>query len=234
MRSSLINQINMKKQFFKLGLPVLAALSPLSVFAAGKTLRDIIQMIIGYFSVFMVLIIGLAVLTFVWNIYKYFFRPEQDRKEAGMYVLFSTIGFFVILSFWGLVNILTNTLNLDNSAPTWWPFTSGGGGSYNSSIFNGETPEDGRIYGGGGFTNTNNGGTGYTNSNNGGTGFTNTNTGGSGFTNYNGTYSNDFQSTNDTANENEMMIPSDQPAQSGFTPPPSYSGTKPSTINEGI
>lgn len=106
----------MKKNIIYSALLGLLIASPLVTFAAGKTLRDIIGIIIQYLEVFIYLIISLAVVTFVWNIYRYFFT-EKDKKEAGMYVLYSTIGFFVILSLWGLVAILTNSLKLDNNQP---------------------------------------------------------------------------------------------------------------------
>lgn len=98
---------------------------PLLTFAAGKTLRDIITIITDYLSIAIGLIIALAVVTFVFNVYRYFFT-EKDKKEAGAYVLYSVIGFFVILSLWGLVALLTNTFELDNNQPT-WPFGVGGG-----------------------------------------------------------------------------------------------------------
>jgi hypothetical protein len=66
------------------------------------------------------LIIGLAIVVFVWNIFIYFFT-EKDKTEAGKYLLFSVIGFFVILSFWGIVNLFINTLQLDNDRPTTIP-----------------------------------------------------------------------------------------------------------------
>ena len=62
------------------------------------------------------MIISLAVVTFVWNVYLYFFT-EKDREGAATYVLYSVIGFFVILSFWGLVALLRNSIVLDDQAP---------------------------------------------------------------------------------------------------------------------
>jgi len=58
---------------------------------------------------------------FVWNVYKYFIAGSdnaESKKEAGLYVMWSLAGFFVILSFWGLVAILTNTFKLENSIPS--------------------------------------------------------------------------------------------------------------------
>jgi len=88
----------------------------------AKTLRDVVVTIIDYLQVGIYLIISLAVVTFIFNVYRYFFT-EKEKKDAGMYVLYSTIGFFVILSFWGLVAILSNSLNLPKGNVS-WPFNS--------------------------------------------------------------------------------------------------------------
>ncbi len=118
----------MKKNILKIGkigLPALATAFPVIALAAGKTLADIMTIIVGYFKNAIILIIGLAVVTFVWNIYRYFFT-EKNKTEAGMYVLYSITGFFVILSLWGLVALLTRTFELTDNPPTTWPFGAGG------------------------------------------------------------------------------------------------------------
>mgnify|MGYP003408869047 FL=1 len=116
----------MKKNNFKIALSVLA-LSPVVTFAAGKTLKDIADLIVEYLNIGLALIIGLAVVTFVWNVYLYFFT-EKDKKDAAKYVMYSVIGFFVILSFWGIVAVVRNSLNLDDSKPASLNF----GGANNS------------------------------------------------------------------------------------------------------
>lgn len=98
-------------------LLLLSALLPSVTFAEGKTLKDIADLVVEYLNIGLSLIISLAVLTFVWNVYRYFFFTEADRKEAGQYVLFSVIGFFVILSFWGMVAVVRSSLKLDDRQP---------------------------------------------------------------------------------------------------------------------
>jgi len=111
-------------------LILLALLAPSFTFAQGKTLADIAILVARYLNIALSLIIGLAVVFFVWNVFIYFFT-EKDKTEAGKYVLFSVIGFFVILSFWGIVNIFINTLQLDsarpNSLPPGFNFNTGTG-----------------------------------------------------------------------------------------------------------
>lgn len=115
----------MNKNILKIGITALSFGTPLLTFAAGKNLSDIMIIITRYFESFGIFIIGLAIVTFIFNVYRYFFLETEKRKEAGLYVLYSVIGFFVILSIWGLVALLTNSFQLDNNKPN-WPFSSGG------------------------------------------------------------------------------------------------------------
>ena len=117
----------MKKGILKSGLALVAAASmPFIALAATaqtnpcttqQSLCTLIYKAIGYFNEIIYLIIALAVMTFIWNVYHYFIvNDPENRKEASKYVMFSVIGLFVILSFWGLVNIISNTLNLNTAA----------------------------------------------------------------------------------------------------------------------
>jgi hypothetical protein len=81
----------------------------------GPTLCTVIKDIIGYLDNILLLIMAVAVVMFVWYVFKYFIKADSDKKEAGTYVMYSLIGFFVILSMWGLVRILTNTFKISNS-----------------------------------------------------------------------------------------------------------------------
>lgn len=112
----------------------ISAFIPSVTFAAGKDLGDIIAIIISYLNQILFLMIGLAVVFFVYNIIKYYIMADADKTLAGKYVMFSLIGFFVILSLWGLVNILQNTFGLKNETnqPASWTSFKGlfpGGGS---------------------------------------------------------------------------------------------------------
>jgi hypothetical protein len=87
--------------------------------SSSANLCSLVNTAIGYFNQAIYLIIALAIVTFVWNVYKYFIISDPENKsEASKYVMFSVIGLFVILSFWGLVNIVSNTLNLDTTPGT--------------------------------------------------------------------------------------------------------------------
>jgi len=90
-----------------------------STLAQTSDLNGLVGKAIGLFNSAIYLIIALAILTFVWNVYQYFIvKDPENRKEASLYVMYSVIGIFVILSFWGLVNIISNTLNINTSPGT--------------------------------------------------------------------------------------------------------------------
>ncbi len=98
-------------------------LFPIAVFAATNTLRDLIGLLAGYLNDALALFMGLAVLIFVYYIVMYFIKPNEgatDRAKAGAYVMYSILGFFIIFSMWGLVNILSNTFNLGHNTPGSW------------------------------------------------------------------------------------------------------------------
>ena len=102
---------------------------PIVTFAATQsTLKDLIGYIINYLNYALYLLMALAVVMFVYYVVKYYIMPNENRSEGNTYVLYSVIGFFVILSFWGLVNILQNSFGLGNTVgnkpESWASFTS--------------------------------------------------------------------------------------------------------------
>lgn len=62
-------------------------------------------------------IIGLGFLFFVWGMFKYFIMggANDEAKEQGKSLLiFSTLGFVMIIIFWGVVNLLTESTGLSD------------------------------------------------------------------------------------------------------------------------
>jgi hypothetical protein len=101
---------------------ILFTITPLLTYAAtGKTLDDVITEIVGYFDVALAVLMGLAVIMFVWFVFRYFIATgEADRTKGAQYVGWSVLGFFVIFSMWGLVNILISTFDLGSNTPGSW------------------------------------------------------------------------------------------------------------------
>lgn len=81
------------------------------VFSLIDTVGDIIAAIIP-------VIIGLALLVFLFGVFKYVISSDEDAKTKGRdFMIWGIIGLFVMTAVWGLVGLLDDTLNLDNATP---------------------------------------------------------------------------------------------------------------------
>ncbi len=109
------------KNNLKIYTSLLVLLPSITLAATNMKLSDLVGKIAQYFNMALYLMMGLAVVMFVWYVIKYFIQPEKVNKaEAAQYVLWSVVGFFIILSLWGLVNILINTFDLGTGSPSTW------------------------------------------------------------------------------------------------------------------
>ena len=66
-------------------------------------------------GIFVPVLFAIAFLTFLWGVYNYFIlgaTEEESRSKGKQFVLWGLIGFVVILSVWGLVNIVQSTFGL--------------------------------------------------------------------------------------------------------------------------
>lgn len=69
----------------------------------------------GMFTPVIILIISSAIVVFLWGVFK-FVRSDGKEKESGkQFMLWGLVGIFVMISMWGLVNILKGTFNLDDA-----------------------------------------------------------------------------------------------------------------------
>jgi hypothetical protein len=61
------------------------------------------------------LLIAAAVVWFVYGLFQLFLAADEEKKEkAKSTVIYGVIAIFVMVSVWGLVNILVGTFNLNN------------------------------------------------------------------------------------------------------------------------
>ena len=84
------------------------------------------------------LIFALAFAIFIYNVYKYFIAgggDEEKVKEGQRFVLWSVIGFAVMFSIWGLINLLVSSTGLDNSSRPAFPTFGTNGSVSSTSIF---------------------------------------------------------------------------------------------------
>ncbi len=111
-------------------LSLLAAISPALVLAQteapiARTIDGLLNWIIYIASRALPLLILAALVLFLFGIVKRFFlggKDGADRAEAGKFILWGIVALFVMVSVWGLVNLLKGSFNLDNNnipiAPT--------------------------------------------------------------------------------------------------------------------
>ena len=65
------------------------------------------------------LVIGAAVLVFLWGILKFVLASDaEDRTAARNFMIFGVVALFVMVSVWGLVNFFRNTLGVSGSVNT--------------------------------------------------------------------------------------------------------------------
>lgn len=67
------------------------------------------------------LIFALAFIFFIYGVFVYFIAGASNEEKRGKgkdIMIYGIIGFFVMISIWGLVRILTGTIQLDNDVPT--------------------------------------------------------------------------------------------------------------------
>ncbi len=101
------------------------ALSPIT------NVNNLSTRLLGIGNIFTYILVAIAVIYIVWNVVQYFIKPNgDDRKAAGMNILWGIVGLFIIVSIWGLVNVLTNTFKTtptDQAIPNLGNSTQNGG-----------------------------------------------------------------------------------------------------------
>ncbi|MEK7607362.1 MAG: hypothetical protein AAB484_00315 [Patescibacteria group bacterium] len=98
-----------------------AALSlafPLSAGAAINTVWDIFGFVKRILDAALPLIIAIAVVWFIWGIFMYVVAIDDEKKKAAKdKIIYGIVGLFIMISVWGLVNILVRTFGLSNTGP---------------------------------------------------------------------------------------------------------------------
>jgi heme/copper-type cytochrome/quinol oxidase subunit 2 len=106
-------------------------LLPTIVYAQTPGIIGFIQIFLAIFNWFIAFLVALALVLFVWGVVKYIASQDDPtgRSAARSQIINGIVMLFVIISVWGLVNILAATFNLNNQAtPPTVPSVPGGGG----------------------------------------------------------------------------------------------------------
>lgn len=103
----------MKKVVFSISLFLL----PVVAFAQVEDLKGLADTVIKVINGTLVpLVFALAFIVFIWGIFRYFIAGGEEGKEQGKsLMIWGLVGFFVMASVWGLVNIFVGTFELDQS-----------------------------------------------------------------------------------------------------------------------
>src|SRR3989344_3468097 len=72
----------------------------------------------GVINLVFPVLVGIAVIVIIWAIFQMVLNAgdEEARKAGRTKLLWGIIGIFLMLSVWGLINILINTIYLDRSS----------------------------------------------------------------------------------------------------------------------
>ena len=104
----------MKKLLASLSVGLVPAL----LFAQSdfSSVDSALETVQGFIADLIPFAIGIAVLVFIWGLIKYVTAGGDGDKqtEARNTIIWGIIIIFVMVSVWGLVNVLSTTFNLDN------------------------------------------------------------------------------------------------------------------------
>lgn len=88
----------------------LILIMPMISFAAASDFKGLVQIVIDMIKTVIPLVVSLTLLIFIWGIFQLVKGGgDDDRKKAIAVITYGIIALFVMVSVWGLVNILTST-----------------------------------------------------------------------------------------------------------------------------
>ena len=103
----------MKKYIF---LGSMMALMPVLTFA-GPNIDSIITRLMTIIGLALPFIISLAVLFFIISLVMFILKEGEAKAAAKTQMIWGIVILFVMISVWGLVGILSDSFDLDKTAP---------------------------------------------------------------------------------------------------------------------
>jgi hypothetical protein len=86
---------------------------PLISLAQSTTIETLIEKLSGIVKSLMPILVGIAVVYFIWKVIQYTMAGDEGKKEeAKLGIFWGIIGLFVIISVWGLVYFLQDSLGI--------------------------------------------------------------------------------------------------------------------------
>lgn len=100
--------------------PVLAFAQGIAVSTNAGPLQTLMSNILAFTQTVLIpFILGIGFLVFVWGMFKFFIvgGANDDAKEQGKSLMvYATLGFLLIIVFWGVVNLLADSTGLQGKA----------------------------------------------------------------------------------------------------------------------
>lgn len=100
-------------------VPLVSSAQPISdITGVGNLIINTIN------NVFVPVLFAVAFIVFIWGAFDTFIlgaNSEEVKEHGKNLMLWGLIGFFVMVSVWGLVNILTGTVSFGDAAQTKLP-----------------------------------------------------------------------------------------------------------------
>jgi uncharacterized membrane protein YidH (DUF202 family) len=112
----------MKRAFYTLSqlgllaMPAVSAAAGIATGGDGGKFGTLLKNILTFANdVLIPFIIGIGFLVFVWGMFKYFVAGGHDaakQKEGKDLMIYATLGFVLMVVFWGVVNLLAASTGL--------------------------------------------------------------------------------------------------------------------------
>jgi len=96
--------------------PALAGAQGIANSADAGPFQDLLENILVFSNdVLIPFILGIGFLVLVWGIFKYFIfggANDESKEQGKSLIIYATLGFVLIIIFWGIVNLLTQSTGL--------------------------------------------------------------------------------------------------------------------------
>jgi hypothetical protein len=97
------------KKFIPFGIAL--SFAPLLVSAADAF--SILTVVNQILATLIPILITLAVVYFIWGVIQYTVSTDEEaKKKARSKIVMGLIGLFVIIAFWGIIRLITNTFGV--------------------------------------------------------------------------------------------------------------------------
>lgn len=93
-----------------------------------EPLKAILLQLVEFINFLVPIVFAVAFIVFIWGVFRYFIQGaanEEQREKGKQFVVWSLVGFFLMVSLWGILNLLTNTLSFENNTRPCLPVFSG-------------------------------------------------------------------------------------------------------------